>query len=135
MQFRYLNEWEQDSLCFVSKHGVFVLKFTLQHQAKWWWCLILYGLLHFMYFKPWAQQAKVVCPHFQQFLYWETSELILVLWMMAILSRLLTMDLTFIFVSYFIFSFSFLFFSFSIFRTTRVRGYQSCCHISHNLMA
>ena len=44
-------------------------------------------------------------------------------------SRLLTMDLTFIFVSYFIFSFPFLF---SIFRTTQVRGYQSRCH---NLMA
>ena len=51
------------------------------------------------------------------------------------LSRLLTMDLTFIFVSYFIFSFPFLFFYFSIFRTTQVRGYQSRCHISHNLMA
>ena len=37
------------------------------------------------------------------------------------------------FLSYF--SFSFLFFSFSIFRTTWVRGYQSHCHISHNLMA
>ena len=53
----------------------------------------------------------------------------------GVMSRLLTMDLTFIFVSYFIFSFSFLFFSFSIFRTTWVRGYQSRCHISHNLMA
>jgi len=31
------------------------------------------------------------------------------------------------------FYFHFLFY-FSIFRTTRVRGYQSCCHISHNLM-
>ena len=51
----------------------------------------------------------------------------------AMLSRLLTMDLIFIFISYFIFIF--LFFSFSIFRTTRVRGYQSRCHISHNLMA
>ena len=29
----------------------------------------------------------------------------------------------------------FLFFSFSIFRTTRVRAYQSRCHISHKLMA
>ena len=46
---------------------------------------------------------------------------------------------------YFIFPFHFilfLFFSFfpfifyfSIFRTTQVRGYQSRCHISHNLMA
>ena len=48
-------------------------------------------------------------------------------------SRSLTMNLTFIFI--FISYFIFLFFSFSIFRTTRVRGYQSCCHISHNLMA
>ena len=47
--------------------------------------------------------------------------------------RSLTMNLTFIFISYFSFSFSF--FSFSIFRTTQVRGYQSCCHISHKLMA
>ena len=40
---------------------------------------------------------------------------------------------------YFIFSFHFLFYFqfillFSIFRTTRVRVDQSCCHISHNLM-
>ena len=43
--------------------------------------------------------------------------------------------LNFYFHFLFYFSFSFLFFSFSIFRTTRVRGYQSRCHISHNLMA
>ena len=41
---------------------------------------------------------------------------------------------------YFLFSFSFYFtllflFLFSIFRTTRVRVYQSRCHISHKLMA
>jgi len=36
---------------------------------------------------------------------------------------------------HFLFYFSFLFISFSIFRTTRVRGYQSRCHISCNLMA
>ena len=42
---------------------------------------------------------------------------------------------------YFISSFHFYFillyfsFSFSIFRTAQVRGYQSRCHISHNLMA
>jgi len=48
-------------------------------------------------------------------------------------SRSLTMDLTFIFI--FISYFIFYFFSFSIFRTTRVRSYQSHCHISYNLMA
>ena len=37
---------------------------------------------------------------------------------------------------YFLFLFLFRFvFPFSIFRTTRVRVDQSCCHISHNLMA
>jgi len=42
---------------------------------------------------------------------------------------------------YFIFSFHFIFlllsfsFYFSIFRTTWVRVHQSCCHISHKLMA
>ena len=50
-------------------------------------------------------------------------------------SRSMKMDLIFIFISYFYFSLPFLFFSFFIFRTTRVRGYQSHCHISHNLMA
>jgi len=52
-----------------------------------------------------------------------------------VVSRLLIMDLTFIFrfLLYFIFYFSFLFFS--IFRATRVRVDQSRCHISHNLMA
>ena len=51
------------------------------------------------------------------------------------MSRLLTIDLTFMFrlSFYFIVSFSFLFFS--IFRTTQVRVYQSRCHISHKLMA
>ena len=37
--------------------------------------------------------------------------------------------------SLFYFIFLYLLISFSIFRTTRVRGYQSCCHISHKLMA
>ena len=37
--------------------------------------------------------------------------------------------------SLFIFSFAFLLLLFSIFRTTQVRGYQSRCHISHNLIA
>jgi len=36
---------------------------------------------------------------------------------------------------HFYFTCLFFLFYFSIFRTTRVRGYQSCCHISHNLMA
>jgi len=36
---------------------------------------------------------------------------------------------------YFLFSLYFIFILFSIFRTTRVRVYQSCCHISHKLMA
>ena len=45
------------------------------------------------------------------------------------LSRLLTVDFIFLFILLF-FSFSF-----SIFRTTRVRVYQSRCHISHKLMA
>ena len=52
------------------------------------------------------------------------------------MSRSLTVD----FIFYFLFSlyFFFLFFLFlflSIFRTTRVRIYQSHCHISHKLMA
>ena len=50
-----------------------------------------------------------------------------------LVSRSLTIDLIFIFISYFIFIF--ILFYFSIFRTTWVRGYQSRCHISHNLMA
>ena len=51
------------------------------------------------------------------------------------MSRSLTMDLTFIFTLHFLVYFMFIFFSFSIFRTTRVRVYQSRCHISHKLMA
>ena len=49
--------------------------------------------------------------------------------------RLLMVDFIFyfLFLLYFIFLHLFLFFS--IFRTTWVRVYQSCCHISHNLMA
>jgi len=42
--------------------------------------------------------------------------------------------LYFIFSFHFYFTFLFFFFSFSIFRTTRVRVYQSRCHISHKLM-
>jgi len=37
--------------------------------------------------------------------------------------------------SLFYFIFLFFYFLFSIFRTTRVRDYQSRCHISHKLMA
>ena len=53
---------------------------------------------------------------------------------LAIVSRSLMVD--FILSSLFtLFYFSFLFpFYFSIFRTTRVRGYQSRCNISHKLM-
>ena len=43
--------------------------------------------------------------------------------------------LYFIFPFHFILFSSFLFVYFSIFRTAQVRGYQSRCHISHNLMA
>ena len=44
------------------------------------------------------------------------------------MSRSLTVDFVFIF------SFHFILLLFSIFRTTQVRVYQSCCHISHKLM-
>jgi len=44
-------------------------------------------------------------------------------------------ELDFYFHFYFIlFSFFSFFFYFSIFRTTWVRVYQSCCHISHKLI-
>jgi len=49
--------------------------------------------------------------------------------MMTLVSKSLTMDLTFIFTLHF--SFYFILFYFSIFRTTWVRVYWSCCHISH----
>jgi len=49
--------------------------------------------------------------------------------------KIIDNGLNFYFHFLFDFSFPLLFFSFSIFRTTRVRGYQSRCHISHNLMA
>ena len=51
------------------------------------------------------------------------------------MSKPLTVD--FIYFYFFSFVLFFLFFSFlfPIFRTAQVRGYQSCCHISHNLMA
>ena len=54
---------------------------------------------------------------------------------LGLLSRSLTVD--FILFSLFtLFYFTLLFtFYFSIFRTTQVRVYQSCCHISHKLMA
>ena len=51
------------------------------------------------------------------------------------MSRSLMVDFIFIFSFHFIlFLFLFLFY-FSIFKTTRVRVYQSYCHISHKLMA
>jgi len=51
------------------------------------------------------------------------------------MSRLLTVDFIFYFLFSLYFSFIFSFILFSIFRTTRVRVYQSHCHISHKLMA
>jgi len=51
------------------------------------------------------------------------------------LSKSLTVDLIFIFTVHFILIFFSFYFSFSIFGTTRVKGYQSRCHISHKLMA
>ena len=53
----------------------------------------------------------------------------------TVVSRSLMVDFVyFYFLSFILFFFAFEFL-FSIFRTTQVRGYQSCCHISHNLMA
>ena len=53
----------------------------------------------------------------------------------GVMSRLLMVD--FILFSLFILFYFLVFFFvyFSIFRTAWVRGYQSRCHISHNLMA
>ena len=48
--------------------------------------------------------------------------------------KIINSGLYFIFSFHFIFLFLFLFI-FSIFRATQVRVYQSCCHISHKLMA
>ena len=42
---------------------------------------------------------------------------------------------SFLFSLFYFYFYFFYIFSISIFRTTQVRGYQSCCHISHNLMA
>ena len=52
-----------------------------------------------------------------------------------VVSRSLTIDFIFIFSFHFILFLFFIFILFSIFRTTRVRVYQSRCHISHKLMA
>ena len=61
---------------------------------------------------------------------WKTGEV-----KMTWLSRSLTAD-SILFSLFILFYFSgFLSVYFSIFRTARVRGYQSRCHISHNLMA
>ena len=52
------------------------MKLALQHYPKWWWYLDLCGLLYLTHCNPWKQQANVVC--FQQFLYCEIPEFILV---------------------------------------------------------
>ena len=51
-----------------------------------------------------------------------------------LLLKSLMVDFIFILFFYLYFIFPFLFLFFSIFRTTRVRVYQSCCHSSHKLM-
>ena len=51
------------------------------------------------------------------------------------MSRSLTVDCIFYFLFALYFYFYFYFSLFSIFRTTRVRIYQSHCHISHKLIA
>jgi len=53
----------------------------------------------------------------------------------GVMSKPLIVDFIFSFSLYFIFIFIFIFILFSIFRTTQVRVYLSCCHISHKLMA
>ena len=70
LQFKQLNECEYSLLYLVLSLGGLVLKFAVQHQVKWQWCLVLWGLLHLVYFNSWIWQVKVMCPHFQQFLYW-----------------------------------------------------------------
>ena len=50
-------------------------------------------------------------------------------------SRSLTVDFIHFYFFFFILFLFLFYFLFSIFRTTWVRDYQSCCHISHKLMA
>ena len=76
LQFEHLKEWRHSFPCFVSSLGEFVLKFTLQHQANWWWCSLLCSPLHLVHLEPWILHTKILCSHFQQFLYWRTSEFI-----------------------------------------------------------
>ena len=52
-----------------------------------------------------------------------------------VVSRRLTVDFIYFYFPSFVLFFLFFSFLFSIFRTTQVRGYQSRCHISHQLMA
>ena len=65
------------SPCLVSRQGGLVLGLALQHQPKWQWCLDLCGPLHLTHLEPWKQHAKVVWPHFQQFLHWGMPRFIL----------------------------------------------------------
>jgi len=51
------------------------------------------------------------------------------------MSRPLTVDFIYFYFLSFVLFFLFFSFLFSIFRAAQVRGYQSRCHISHNLMA
>ena len=51
------------------------------------------------------------------------------------MSRSLMVDFIFYFLFSLYFIFIFIFILFSIFRTTQVRVYQSCCHISHKMIA
>ena len=71
-QFKHLNVWGQGSPFFVSSLGRLILSFGLQHHLNSLWFSDLWGPLHLTHFEPWILHEKVACPHFQQFLHWET---------------------------------------------------------------
>jgi len=80
----HLKVCEHSSSCLVSSLGELVFALVLQHYAKWWWYLVLWGWLHFTHLKSWILHEKVACPHFQQFLYCNTSNFMSTLWIVAI---------------------------------------------------
>ena len=94
LQFKHLKEWEQGFSYLVSNLGRLVFSLSLQHHAKWWWCLDLYRILHLTHLEPWILYALVECSYFQQFLYWGMPEFMLapqtvVIWLLTLKHQLM----------------------------------------------
>jgi len=135
--YKFANILSQFKTKILTPHYLYNLKINLEEGIQ-----PLVGTIYSILISKQEILKKFIEENFNIDFIWPTSFLhsALILFFKkkdrSVLSRSLTVDFIFYFLFslYFIFIFIFYFILFSIFRTTRVRVYQSRCNISHKVM-